>query len=187
MAKNWYILHIYSGYENKVCNYIEKNLRKKEEISQFIGEIRVPTENIVEMYRGKKRQVKKKFFPGYVLVEMDLPEAPEKWKAVCGSITQIRGVTGFVGTSKNQKPSPIAMEEAKDILQRMGEIKSSDTQVPKVSFVLGETVKVCDGPFNNFNGIIEDINYEKGRVKVLVEIFGRSTPVELDFFQVESL
>ncbi|MDH4127800.1 MAG: transcription termination/antitermination protein NusG [Spirochaetota bacterium] len=186
MAKSWYILHIYSGYENKVSAYIEKNVKKKE-VGQFIGEIKVPTENIVEMHNGKKRQVKKKFFPGYILVEMDLPSPQEEWKAVCSAITQIQGVTGFVGAGKNQKPAPISTEEAKDILQRMGEIKSPETHVHRVTFSLGESIKVVDGPFTNFNGVVEDINYEKGKVKVRVEIFGRSTPVELDFFQVESL
>ncbi len=186
MAKNWYILHIYSGYENKVSSYIEKNLKKKD-FGHHIGDVRIPTENIVEMHNGKKRQIKKKFFPGYILIEMDLPDVPEEWKAVCGAITSIQGVTGFVGAGKNQKPSPITTDEAKDILQRMGDIKTTDTLVPKISFTLGESVRVVDGPFSNFNGVVEDINYEKGKVKVRVEIFGRSTPVELDFLQVETL
>ncbi len=186
MAKSWYVLHIYSGYEDKVSNFIERFLKKKT-FGQHIGEVKVPTENIVEMHNGKKRQVKKKFFPGYILVEMDLPEAPEGWKEVCGSITEISGVTGFVGAGKNQKPEPISTEEAKNILQKMGEIKTPGTMVPKVSYTLGESIRVVDGPFNNFNGVVEDINFEKGKVKVRVDIFGRSTPVELDFLQVESL
>ena len=186
MAKSWYILHIYSGYENKVSAYIENYLKKKD-FGQHIGEVKVPTENIVEMHNGKKRHVKKKFFPGYILVEMDLPEAQEGWKEVCGAITQIQGVTGFVGAGQYEKPAPISVEEAKDILQRMGEIKTPENLVPKVSYTLGESIRVVDGPFANFTGIIEDINYEKGKVKVRVEIFGRSTPVELDFLQVESI
>ncbi len=186
MAKNWYVLHVYSSYENKVASYIEKNVKTKD-VGKNIGDVKVPSEDLVEMHNGKKRQIKKKFFPGYILIEMDLPEHKEGWKRVCGSITQIPGVTGFVGATKNQKPSPISTEEAKNILQRMGEIKSTETMVPRVSFVPGESVKVVDGPFMNFNGIIENINYEKGKVKVRVEIFGRSTPVELDFIQVESI
>ncbi len=186
MAKNWYVLHIYSGYENKVSSYIEKNIKPKEH-GQYIGEVKVPTENVVEMANGKKRQVKKKFFPGYILIEMDLPDKGENWKQVCSQLTAIQGVTGFVGTGRNQKPAPISVDEAKNILQRMGEIKSTEAMVPKVSFALGESVKVTDGPFSNFNGVIEDINYEKGKLRVKVEIFGRSTPVEFDFFQVESL
>lgn len=187
MAKNWYILHIYSGYENKVTAFIEKNLKKKE-FGAKIGEVKVPTETIVEMVGGKKKQVKKKIYPGYILIELDLPDVPEQWKEVCGALTTIQGVTGFVGVSgKNQKPEPISTDEAKEILQRMGEIKSPDSMVTKVSYSLGESVKVTEGPFQNFSGVIEDINYEKQKVKVRVEIFGRSTPVELDFMQVESI
>ena len=186
MAKSWYILHIYSGQENKVSLYIEKNLKERD-FGHYIGEVRVPAEDIVELHNGKKKQVKKKFFPGYVLVEMDLPDERDEWKKVCGAITQIAGVTGFVGGSANEKPTPITTEEAKNILQRMGEIKSSESMMPRVSYSLGESVKVVDGPFNNFNGVIEDINHEKGRVVVRVEIFGRSTPIELEFLQIESI
>jgi len=186
MAKNWYILHIYAGQENKVAIHIEKNLKDKE-FGQCIGEIKVPAENMIEIYHGKKRQIKKKFFPGYVLIEIDLPEIREEWRRVCGAIVQIHGVTGFVGVTKDERPTPISNEEAKDVLKRMGEIKSSETMMPKISYSIGDSVKVVDGPFGNFNGVIENINYEKGKIKVRVEIFGRSTPVELGFLQVESL
>ncbi len=185
MAKNWYIIHTFSGHENKVKNAVEKGIKAK--FSSSVGDIKIPVEDVVEMRAGKKRNIKKKIFPGYVLIEMDLENPDIDWKQVVGGIRQINGVTGFLGTEKNEKPRPISNEDAKNILMKMGEIKSSDVIIPKVSFSFGETVKVVDGPFMNFNGTIEDINHEKGKIKVRVEIFGRATPVELDFLQVEKI
>ena len=186
MGKNWYILHIYSGNEMKVEEYIDKHLRK-DEVGKYIGEIKVPMENVMEMRNGKKRNVRRKFFPGYILVEISLPNLKEEWKRVCGEVVRVQGVKGFVGLGKDEKPVPISNDEVKGILRKMGEIKTMESIVPKVAYTLGESVRIMDGPFVNFNATIEEINYEKGRVKVRVDIFGRSTPVELDFLQVESL
>ena len=127
----------------------------------------------------------KKFLPGYVLVEMDLPDLG--WKGVCSEIRRVAGVTGFVGTMRTQKPQPISAEEARSILQKAGEIKSDRTLKPKLTFSEGESVRIIDGPFNTFSGNIEEVNMEKGKLRVMVGIFGRATPVELDFYQVEKI
>lgn len=167
---------------------LEKSVKKNPELAQYVGDVKVPIEEVVEMREGKKRNVKKKFFPGYVLIEIDLPEASNEWKKVVYAITHLPGVTGFLGsTAKSQKPNPISNEDAKKILQKTGDIKVSESILPKFDFSLGETVKVVDGPFANFNGMIEGINHEKGKLTVKVEIFGRSTPVELDFLQVQRI
>lgn len=185
MAKNWYIIHTFSGHENKVLGAIEKTVKSKFPAS--VGDIKIPMEDVVEMRSGKKRNVKKKIFPGYLLIELDLDNEECDWKQVISKIRTINGVTGFLGSDKKEMPKPITTEDAKNILMKMGEIKTRDVVVPKVSFTYGETVKVVDGPFSNFNGTVEDINHDKGKVKVTVEIFGRATPVELDFLQVEKI
>ena len=185
MSKNWYIIHTFSGYENKVLASIEKLV--KANFPSLVGEVKIPTEDVVEMRGGKKRNIKKKIFPGYILIELDLENQDIDWKQVVSAIRIINGVTGFLGTEKNEKPKPISTEDAKNILLKMGEIKSSEIIIPKVSFTYGETIKVIDGPFANFSGVVEEINQEKGKVRVSVEIFGRATPVELDFLQVEKI
>lgn len=184
MAKNWYVLHTYSGYENK----IERTLRMMMEdgtLGDAVVDIKVPSEQVVEVRDGKKRVTNKKFLPGYVLMEMDLPDAG--WKAVLSAIRRINGVTGFVGSSPGAKPHPISQEEARSILQKTGEIKGDRNLKPKESFAVGETVRIVDGPFNTFTGTVEDVNAERAKLRVTVGIFGRSTPVELDFLQVEKL
>lgn len=184
MAKNWYVLHTYSGYENK----IERTIRMMMEEGTFgdaIADIKVPSEQVVEVKDGKKRVTNKKFLPGYVLMEMDLPDMG--WKGVLSEIRRINGVTGFVGSSPGSKPQPISQEEARSILQKTGEIKGDRSIKPKQSFIEGETVRIVDGPFNTFTGTVEDVNTEKAKLRVTVGIFGRSTPVELDFLQVEKL
>lgn len=184
MAKNWYVLHTYSGYENK----IERTLRMMMDEGQFgdaLVDIKVPSEQVVEVRDGKKRVTNKKFLPGYVLLEMDLPDVG--WKGVLSSIRRINGVTGFVGSSPGAKPHPISQEEARSILQKTGEIKGDRTIKPKETFVVGETVRIVDGPFNTFTGTVEEVNTERAKLRVTVGIFGRSTPVELDFLQVEKL
>ena len=133
--------------------------------------------------RERKRITDKKFLPGYVLLEMDLPETG--WKGVLSGIRRINGVTGFVGSSPGFKPRPITQEEARTILQKTGEIKGDRAIKPKESFVVGETVRIVDGPFNTFTGAVEHVNPDKAKLRVAVGIFGRSTPVELDFLQVE--
>lgn len=184
MAKNWYVLHTYSGYENK----IERTLRmmmEDGELGDAVIDIKVPSEQVVEVRDGKKRVTNKKFLPGYVLMEMDLPDMG--WKGVLSAIRRINGVTGFVGSSPGSKPHPISPEEARSILQKTGEIKGDRALKPKESFVVGETVRIVDGPFNTFTGAVEEVNPERSKIRVTVGIFGRSTPVELDFSQVEKL
>jgi transcriptional antiterminator NusG len=134
---------------------------------------------------GKKRVTNKKFLPGYVLMQMDLPDTG--WKAVLSEIRRINGVTGFVGSSPGSKPHPISQEEARSILQKTGEIKGDRTIKPKESFVVGEKVRIVDGPFNTFTGTVEEVNNERAKLRVMVGIFGRATPVELDFLQVEKI
>jgi transcriptional antiterminator NusG len=187
MAKNWYVLHTYSGYENKVEKGI-KNLIDNESLDEYIFQVKVPSEEVAEVRDGKKRVSKKKYFPGYILIEMNIPEEPDyEWKHLLSLITKIPGVTGFVGSGRNKKPVPLSSDDVKNVLQRMGEIKGEKIIAPRLMFTIGESVKVVDGPFKSFTGTVEDINNEKGKIKVRVEIFGRSTPVELDFLQVEKI
>lgn len=185
MAKGWYVVQTYSGYENK----IEKIIRKVREIdaafSEVVSDVKVPTEEVVEVKDGVKKTVKRKILPGYILVEMDLPEY--QWEMFCSQIRRIQGVTGFVGSLEGRKPTPLSSGELKGILQKTGEIKSDKVLRPKQTFDLGEQVKIIEGPFETFTGTIEEINLEKGKLRVLVGIFGRSTPVEVDYLQVEKM
>jgi transcription termination/antitermination protein NusG len=174
MAKRWYVVHAYSGFEKKVAT----NLRERVELHGMegkFGEILVPTEEVVEMRGGQKRKSERKFFPGYVLVQMELDD--DTWHLV----KETPRVMGFIG-GKADKPAPITDAEADAILQR---VQSADKPKPKTIFEPGEMVRVIDGPFNDFNGVVEEVNYEKSRLRVAVLIFGRSTPVELEFSQVE--
>jgi transcriptional antiterminator NusG len=187
MAKNWYVLHTYSGYENKVEKSI-KNLVENKGLGEYVYQVKVPSEEVAEVRNGKKRVSKKKYFPGYILLEMSIPEEPEyEWKKILTVITKIPGVTGFVGSGRNKKPVPLSSNDVKNVLQRIGEIKGEKIVSPRIMYDIGESVKVVDGPFKSFTGTVEDINNEKGKVKVRVEIFGRSTPVELDFLQIEKI
>ncbi len=184
MGKGWYVVHAYSGHESKV----EKKIRRimdQPPLLDSVFDVKVPSEEVVEVKDGKKRVTNKKFLPGYVLVEMDLPD--KDWEGICGAIRKISGVTGFVGSSKNQKPQPISQDEVRSILQKAGEIKTDRVLKPKLSFTNGEVVRIIDGPFNSFSGSIEEVNLEKGKLRVMVGIFGRATPVELDFIQVEKI
>lgn len=184
MAKGWYVLHTYSGYENK----IEKTLRKmiqEQNLGEYIFDVKVPSEQVVEVKDGKKKVSTKKFLPGYILLEMDLPD--QGWKPICSAIRRIPGVTGFVGSSPNLKPQPISQEEARMIFQKTGEIKGEKVLKPKQTFSVGESVRIIDGPFDSFTGTIEEVNLEKGKLRVMVGIFGRATPVEVDFLQVEKI
>ena len=184
MAKGWYVVHTYSGYENKVEKYI-RLLMQEPELSEVILDIKVPAEDVVEVKDGKKKVSSKKFLPGYILVEMDLPDV--RWEFACSQIRMIQGVTGFVGARKGFKPQPISQDEARAILQKAGEIKSDKTLKPKQDLSGDETIRIIDGPFDTVTGTIEEINLEKGKLKVMVGIFGRATPVELDFTQVEKI
>ncbi len=177
MAKRWYVVHAYSGFEKQVQRSLKDRIERAEMEEQF-GEILVPTEEVVEMKKGVKRKSERKFFPGYVLVEMEMNE--DTWHLV----KDVPKVMGFIGGRQDQ-PAPISQAEADAILNRVKE--GVDKPRPKVLFEPGEMVRVIDGPFNDFNGTVEEINYEKSRLRVAVSIFGRSTPVELDFQQVEKL
>jgi transcriptional antiterminator NusG len=174
MDKKWYVVHTFSGYEQKVKAALEERVRTLGKAEQF-GEILVPVEKVMELVKGKKKTSSRKFFPGYILVQMDLDD--ETWHVV----KETPKVTGFVGGSTN--PPPVTDEEVKAITQQMeeGAIKPK----PRVLFSVGESVKVVDGPFVDFNGIVEEVRPEKGKLRVLISIFGRATPVELDFVQVE--
>jgi transcription termination/antitermination protein NusG len=174
MAKRWYVVHAYSGYEKKVASSLKERIALYGMQDKF-GEVLVPTEEVVEMRSGQKRKSERKFFPGYVLVQMELDD--DTWHLV----KETPRVMGFIG-GKADKPAPITEAEAEAILQR---VQSGDKPKPKTIFEPGEMVRVIDGPFNDFNGVVEEVNYEKSRLQVAVLIFGRSTPVELEFSQVE--
>jgi transcription termination/antitermination protein NusG len=184
MAKGWYVVHTYSGYENKVQKHV-RMLVDKGGLKDRIFDVKVPAEEVVEVKDGKKRVTSKKFLPGYILVEMDLPDPG--WKETCMAIRAIPGVTGFVGSNRNQKPQSISQEEARSILAKTGEIKADRITKPRQSFSVGEMVRIIDGPFDSFTGNIEEVNTEKGKLRVMVGIFGRSPPVEVDFLQVEKI
>jgi len=175
MALKWYVVHAYSNFEKKVKSSLEERV-KLNGLEDKFGEILVPTEEVVEMKEGKKRSSERKFFPGYVLVQMELDD--ETWHLV----KQVPKVLGFIGGSSD-RPAPITDKEADNILQRVKE--GVDKPRPKVLFEPGEVVRVIDGPFNDFSGVVEAVNYEKSKLQVAVQILGRSTPVELDFGQVE--
>lgn len=173
---NWYVVHTYSGYEHKAKLALEERIVAKGYEEDF-GEVIVPEENVVELVKGQKRTTKRRFFPGYILVQMRLTN--ETWHIVKNTSR----ITGFVGNQVN--PVPVPEYEVEKMTNRIAEGEAKPR--PKVSFREGEKVRVVDGPFSNFNGVVEDVNMDKGKVKVLVSIFGRATPVELDFIQVEKV
>ena len=187
MATGWYVLHTYSGYEKKIEKTIRMMIENGELDRNVVRDIKVPCEEVVEVKDGKKRTQTKKFLPGYILVEMDLPDAEMGWKAPCLKIKKIQGVTGFVGTPADRKPQPLSGDEARAILQKSGEIKGERTVRARQSFTAGEQVKIIDGPFESFTGTVEEVNQEKNKLKVMVGIFGRNTPVEVDLMQVEKI
>jgi transcriptional antiterminator NusG len=175
MTMRWYVVHTYSGFEKSVARSLQDHIRNAGMQDKF-GEVLVPTEEVVEMKSGQKRTSERKFFPGYVLVKMEMDE--NTWHLV----KAVPKVTGFLGGS-GMKPSPITDKEAQAILQQVQE--GVEKPRPKFSFMPGEQVRVVDGPFADFNATVEDVNYEKNKLKVSVSIFGRMTPVELEFSQVE--
>lgn len=176
MTLKWYIVHVYSGFENKVKAALEERIAASPYPEKF-GKVLVPTEEVVELVKGKRRTSARKFYPGYILVQVALDD--ETWHIV----NDTAKVTGFLGG--RDKPAPLTDEEADGILNRMEAGK--DKPQPKYFFDEGDEVRVIDGPFTNFNGTVEEVNHEKGKIKVLVSIFGRSTPVELEFVQVTKL
>jgi transcriptional antiterminator NusG len=176
MTARWYVLHVYSGFENKVAQSIREQAKQKEMEEQIV-DVQVPTEEVVRMRRGAKVSSERKFFPGYVLVKMDLTD--ESWHLVKNTPK----VTGFLGG--RGKPSPISEAEAERIMHQVRE--GIERPKPMITFEIGEQVRVADGPFASFNGLVEDVDEEKARLKVAVSIFGRATPVELEYSQVEKL
>jgi transcription termination/antitermination protein NusG len=172
----WYIVHTYSGFEERV----KESLRQRADalgMAEDFGEIRIPTETVVELKAGKKRETQRKFFPGYILVQMRMSDAA--WHVVRNTPK----VTGFVGTGK--KPTPLTQEEVDQILEQV--VSAKEKPKPKYVFEQGEPVKIIDGPFSNFSGVVEEVNLDRNTLKVNVTIFGRQTPVELDFLQVQKL
>jgi len=174
MALQWYVVHAYSGFENQVKRSLEDRI-KRSGLEEKFGQILVPTEEVIEMRDGQKRKSDRKFFPGYVLVQMDMDES--SWHLV----KDCPKVMGFIGGTSD-KPTPITEREAQTILNRIQE--GTEKPKPKVLFEVGELIRVTEGPFTDFNGAVEEVNYEKSRLRVAVSIFGRSTPVELEFGQV---
>ena len=174
MALHWYVVHAYSGFENQVKRSLEDRI-KRNGLDEKFGQILVPTEEVVEMRDGQKLKSDRKFFPGYVLVQMDMDES--SWHLV----KDCPKVMGFIGGTSD-KPTPISEREAQNILDRIQE--GVEKPKPKVLFEVGEVVRVIDGPFTDFNGAVEEVNYDKNRLRVAVSIFGRSTPVELEFGQI---
>ncbi len=172
----WYVVHTYSGFENKARLSLKERIKNAKK-DEFFGDVVVPEENVVELVKGQKRTTKRRFFPGYILVQMVLTD--ETWHIV----KDTPKVTGFVGDKI--KPVPVPEAEVMKMTNRIAEGQAKPS--PKVSFKEGENVRVVDGPFANFSGSVEEVNTDKGKVKVLVSIFGRSTPVELDFIQVEKI
>jgi transcriptional antiterminator NusG len=174
MTKRWYVVHVYSGFEKKIAQQIKEQAAQKG-LADLIDEVLVPAEEVVELRRGQKINAERKFFPGYVLAKMEMTD--DTWHL----IKDTPKVTGFLGTK--MRPSPITEAEAERIIKQSAE--GVENRRPAILFEIGEQVRVADGPFTSFNGTVEEIDEEKGRVKVSVSIFGRSTPVELEYSQVE--
>jgi len=172
----WFIVHTYSGFEDRVKETLRQRAEALDQGDAF-GDIRIPTETIVEYRGGKKRELQRKFFPGYILVQMVMTD--DTWHVVKNTPK----VTGFVGSGK--KPTPLSQDEVDQILEQV--VSAKEKPKPKYIFDKGEPVKIIDGPFNNFTGVVEEVNLDRNTLKVMVTIFGRATPVELDFSQVQKL
>lgn len=174
-SMHWYAVQVLSGYENRVVDMLKQRIAENH-LEQYFGDILVPTEEVVEMRSGQKRRSQRKFFPGYVLINMEMND--DTWYLV----KSIPSVRRFIGGSR-ERPSAISRQEADEVLQRIQE--GVGKPKPKVRFEAGEVVRVVEGPFSDFNGVVEEVNYEKSRLRVAVLIFGRSTPVDLEFSQVK--
>jgi transcriptional antiterminator NusG len=177
MTKKWYVVHTLTGKEDAVKKSLENQLASDPQNAKFIGTIMVPTEKVSEIKEGEKKITERKFFPGYILVEMELND--KSWYLIKNTM----GVTGFVGSKT--KPVPLKDEEVAEILEQTKEAKAKP--VPKVVYKAGEAVRIKEGPFKNFSGTIEETNLEKGKIKVMISIFGRATPVEMEAWQVEKI
>ncbi len=195
MAKSWYIVSTYVGYENKVEETLKLKIESGEISSDVLTSVKVPVEDVVEFVKvknrktgveeEKKRTKKVKILPGYILLELDLPEVG--WKETCSVIRRVRGVSGFVGTDPNVRPRPLSMSEARKLLQLAGELPGEKNVKIKQNYLVGDQVRINEGPFANFNGTVEEILAEKNKLRVLVQIFGRATSVEIEVNQVEKL
>ena len=186
MSKNWYIVHTYTGYEGKIERTIRQMLEAGELDSAVVSDVKVPVEEVTEIKDGKKRTRKNKFLPGYIMMEMDLPDLG--WKDTCAKLYRIQGVTGFVGNiNRTKRPMPITKDEAMNLLQKSGVIKGDKQVHVRQSFNVGDVVKISEGPFASFSGTIKEIDLEREKLRVEVQIFGRSTPVEVNFLQVEKV
>ena len=174
MAQRWYVINVYSGFENKVAESI-RELSEQKDMADLFEQILVPVEEVVEMRRGSKVKTERKFFPGYVLIKMEMTD--ESWHLVKNTAK----MTGFLGDGG--RPNPVSDVEVERILRQVQE--GIERPKPAVTFEIGEQVRVCDGPFNSFNGLVEEVDEERARLKVAVSIFGRATPVELEYSQVE--
>lgn len=175
MAKRWYVVHVYSGFEQQAVRSLKERISHSG-VAELFGDILVPTEEVIEMRGGQKRKSDRKFFPGYVLIQMEMNDAT--WHLV----KEVPKVMGFIGGTSD-RPAPISDKEAQQIIDRIQE--GVEKPKPKVLFEPGEVVRVVEGPFADFSGVVEEVNYEKSRLRVAVTIFGRSTPLELEFGQVE--
>ncbi len=185
MARSWYIIHVYTGYEQKIFRTLNEMIAEGQIDSSVLIQVKIPTEEVVEVRNNKKHVRNSLLLPGYVMAELDLPQIG--WKNVCSQIRRIQGVTGFVGTKPNEKPRPISPDEAKRMLLAAGEIKGEKAVRIKQSYDVGDNVKITDGPFATFSGVIEEVNAERNKLRVNVQIFGRATPVEVDVLQVEKI
>ena len=189
MAKGWYVVHTYTGYEQKIERIINKLRASDGEFAAYCTGVNVPMESVtVQNEKGETKIEHKKVIPGYILVELDLPEN-NTWRMVTAKIARIQGVTGFLTADKSGQvpPQPLTAKEHSDILRRTGEMPEEKVFRPKQDFNVGEQVKVISGPFASFDGTIDEIDLAKGRMRLSVQIFGRSTPVEVDFSQVEKV
>lgn len=186
MAKSWYILQVFTGYEKKIDRLLNQMLEKQVLDSKVVTSVKVPVENVETTDKnGKKKTHEELLLPGYVMLEMDLPAIG--WKATCTEIRRIQGVNGFVGTAPTERPRPISVEEARNILQQAGEIKGDKSSKAIQNYEVGDKVSIMEGPFANFDATVEDVDAGKNKLKVSVQIFGRVTPVELDVSQVRKI
>jgi transcriptional antiterminator NusG len=185
MASAWYVLQVYSGYEKRIEKKLRGMVESGELDKSILQDVKILTEETTEIRDGKKRTQTRLALPGYLLVELDLPD--NRWKGVCHALREVDGIAGFVGTPPTRKPQPLHAEEARVLLARSGEIKGERVIRTHTAFSVGERVKITEGPFEAFTGVIDEVNNDKTKLKVMVGIFGRNTPVEVDFNQVEKV
>lgn len=185
MSRGWFVVHTYSGYEQKIERIIRRMMEMNPDFAMFCFDVKIPFSTHTENQDGKKKEIREKILPGYILVDLELTDI--NWKEVCTQIKRIEGVTGFLTATARQMPKPLSKAEYTEILKQTGEIQGETTFKPRQSFNVGDRVRIVDGPFDQFAGEVEDVNSEKSRLRVSVEIFGRPTPVDVDFSQVEKV